>query len=53
MDARMAPKYHPTSLSGGDRKALKVGRAENTFSIDLIEFDSMAAERARILSATW
>jgi hypothetical protein len=27
LDARMAPKYHPTPLSGGDRKALaKVSR---------------------------
>ena len=23
LDVRMAPKYHPTPLSGGDRKALK------------------------------
>jgi hypothetical protein len=29
MDVRMAPKYHPTPLSGGDRKALskELGKA--------------------------
>ena len=29
LDVRMAPKYHPTPLSGGDRKALvkELGKA--------------------------
>src|ERR1700674_5003804 len=35
LDVRMAPKYHPTPLSGGDRKALgkQLGKARATANI--------------------
>src|SRR6202048_904840 len=46
----MAPKYHPTPLSGCDRKS--VG-AENTFSTDLTEFEAMVAELQPLIDKVW
>jgi hypothetical protein len=49
LDVRMAPKYHPTPLSGGDRKALtkELGKARAMANILVTQSAEMRARVKR------
>ena len=51
MDARMAPKYHPTPLSGGDRKALnkELGNARAMANILAMQSTEMRTKAETML----
>src|ERR1700674_560849 len=62
MDVRMAPKYHPTPLSGGDRKALakELGKARAMANILAAQSaqmrakgDAMIQQADRLLCESW
>ncbi|WP_245508624.1 SOS response-associated peptidase family protein [Bradyrhizobium zhanjiangense] len=62
LDARMAPKYHPTPLSGGDRKALakELGKARamaNILATQSAEMrakgEAMIQQADRLLCESW
>ncbi|MFK4719729.1 phage FluMu protein Com [Bradyrhizobium niftali] len=62
LDARMAPKYHPTPLSGGDRKALakELGKARamaNILAAQSAEMrakgEAMIQQADRLLCESW
>jgi phage FluMu protein Com len=51
LDVRMAPKYHPTPLSGGDRKALakELGKARAMANILASQWAEMRAKRESMI----
>ncbi|SPP92652.1 protein of unknown function [Bradyrhizobium vignae] len=62
LDVRMAPKYHPTPLSGGDRKALakELGKARamaNILATQSAEMrakgEAMIQQADRLLCESW
>lgn len=62
LDVRLAPKYHPTPLSGGDRKALakELGKARamaNILAIQSAEMrakgEAMIQQADRLLCESW